>query len=236
MKILIAVPTYNEELVLEKNIKKLFDFCSLNLQDSEFVIVIANNNSTDATGAIADNLAERYQEVKHITINQKGKGLAVATAFNQYEADSYIFMDADLSTELSAVTSLIQGLEAGADVVVGSRFHKDSVVKRSVMRKFVSWCYRLFFKSLFRLEINDFPCGFKAINRTVRDKIVPNVQDTEFFWDTELLVLADKQGLTIKEIPINWSEVGEFGRKSKVNVVKTSFDYIKKSLLLRSRV
>lgn len=237
MKIVIAIPAYNEALILEKNIKKLLDFCSADfLKADDVVIVIANNNSSDNTSSIADSLASLYPTVEHIFIPQKGKGLAISTAWNKYEADLYCFMDADLATDLSALGEAIIQIQTGADIVIGSRFHKLSQVQRSGLRKFISQCYRLFFKTLFKIKVNDFPCGFKIITKKVRVEILKDIVSTGFFWDTEMLVLANQKGFKIVEIPVIWRELADNNRISQVNIVKTSLNYIKESLALKIRL
>ncbi|MDO8669471.1 MAG: glycosyltransferase [Candidatus Buchananbacteria bacterium] len=236
MKVLIALPVYNEEFILAQNVQVVLDFCQKNLIGDDFIIVIANNNSTDQTAQIAHQLSSQNQKIEYLFIPQKGKGLAIASAWLKYEADLYCFMDIDLATDLSALPRAIDKIKAGADLVIGSRFHPKSQVKRSYFRRFVSYSYKLFFKSLFNLQINDFPCGFKIISRQARDLILPNILNTGFFWDTEMLVLADRQGLSIVEIPIIWQEFLSENRKSRVNIAKTSLSYIKESIKLKIRL
>lgn len=236
MKIVIAIPAYNEALILANNSQILLDFCQKNIAPDEFVIVIANNNSSDQTGRIADQLAHKHTAIKHLFLAQQGKGLAIAAVWQKYEADIYVFMDADLSTDLSALPQLISGLKNGADAVIGSRRHSQSQIKRSLLRRFISLSYSRFFKVLFKTKISDLPCGFKAVNRQIRDEVLPQVKNTGFFWDTEFLILAEKKGFIIEEIPIAWSEFTSFGRKSRVNILKTSWEYIKQSFLLKKRL
>ena len=131
MKIILAIPVYNEEAVLADKIQTLWDFCSKNLSADEVVIVIANNNSTDGTAQIAEQLSATNPAIKHLFIPQKGKGLAIASAWRKYWADLYVFMDADLSTDLSALPLALEEIKLGADVVIGSRFHSQSRVERS---------------------------------------------------------------------------------------------------------
>ena len=220
----------------------MWDFCFKNFIDSEVVIIIADNNSTDRTAQIADELAAANPAIKHLFIPQKGKGLAIALAWRAEEADVYGFMDADLSTDLLALPLALREIRkglsgrVGADIVIGSRFHQESVVTRSLFRQFVSQGFRWFFKILFGSRLNDFPCGFKIVNKKVRDNVLKDILDTGFFWDTELLVLADRQGFIIKEIPITWRECHDPDRVSHVNIIKTSLNYLKQSFRLRWRL
>ena len=236
MKIILAIPVYNEEAVLADKIQTLWDFCSKNLSADEVVIVIANNNSTDGTAQVAEKLSAANPAIKHLFIPQKGKGMAIASAWKNYEADIYGFMDADLSTDLSALPLAIGEIKKESDLVIASRFHKESIVERSLLRQIFSQGYRWFFKILFLMKLNDFPCGFKVANRKVRDMALEKISETGFFWDTEMLVLADKAGFKIKEIPITWRECHDPNRLSHVNILKTSLNYIKQSFRLRWRL
>ncbi len=235
MKILIVLPVYNEDVILEKNVLILRDACQQLIGD-EFRIVIANNASTDRTSKIATNLSLKFDNVDHLLIPQKGKGLAISTAWKTYNADYYGFMDADLATDLSALPEAIRCLKSDCDVVIGSRFHSKSQVTRSKLRRLISNSYRVFFKMFFPLKINDFPCGFKFVSKVVSDNITNLIKDYGFFWDTEMLVLANKQGYNIVEIPVIWSEIEDNNRKSHVNVLKTSINYMKQTIILRLRL
>lgn len=236
MKIVIAIPARNEELILKKTATEAINFCRENLADHEIVIAIVNNASTDDTGKIAEVLSLRYPEVKHIYIDGIGKGLAISTGWNRFEADAYCFFDADLATNLSALVEAVKEIESGADVVAGCRFDKRSKVDRGMFRKIVSNGFRLFSHILFRPKVRDLPCGFKMVTKKVWGQLSSEVADTGFFWDTELLILAGYHGFTIKEIPVTWSDSGDSERASSVNVITVSTNYIKKSLALKKRL
>lgn len=159
-KILIVFPVYNEEEILEKNCLKVFDFCRKNLTD-EFEFVIANNGSTDNTSEIAKKLGESVPAVKYLFLKEKGrKGGAVKTAWQRYRADYYIFMDIDLATDLSALPVLVNELKNGADLVIGSRYLKESLLKRSLFRKMISLFYNFLTKTFFNCPFNDLAIGF----------------------------------------------------------------------------
>jgi len=235
MKMLIAIPVYNEELILEKNIIKLFDFAKKNLV-VDWQIVIADNGSTDKTAEIAKRLATRFSKATYLFINQKGKGIAIKTAWQKNSADIYCFMDADLATDLSALPVLIAGITAGNDAVIGSRFHSQSTLKRSWVRKLISQGYRLILKIILGLKIKDAPCGFKAINNKIKENILPLVKNQEWFFDSELVILAEKQGYKIKEIPIKWQDFREGQDTSKVKTISLSWNYLKEVFKLRRRL
>ncbi len=235
MKIIIALPAYNEEIVLERNVKKLLGYCRENFVSDEFQIIICNNASTDHTEEISQKLNQENSEIKSLLLDQKGKGLAWKMAFLTYEVDVYIFMDCDLAVELSATKLLIEGIRNGYDLVLGSRFLPNSQKSRSWQRELISTAYRNMAKILLGTNISDFQCGFKAINRRVRDNILPDCQENEFFLDTELIYLCAKKKYTFKDIPVDWSEFRDLERKSTVNIFGTSWDYLVKLLKLKCR-
>lgn len=227
MKILIAIPVYNEESILAENVTKILDFLKKNIAE-EWQIIIADNNSNDQTGEIGKNLEKKYPEIKYLYISEKGKGRAIRSAWETGEADVYIFMDADLATDLSSLPALIAAIgRENFDLAAGARFHKDSRVNRSLLRKFISQAYRFALHFTLGLKTKDAPCGFKAVNRRVVQNILPQIKNNEWFFDTEMVALAEKENYRIKETPIIWTEHKKIGRKSRVNFIKVSLGYLK---------
>lgn len=234
MKIAIALPAYNEEKILKDNVLKLLEFCRNNLAD-DWRIIIADNGSADQTAAIAKDLAQDFSAVKFIAAGQRGKGAAIRAAWEQSEADIYCFMDADLATDLTGLPELIGGIKAGHDLVLGSRFLAASKVSRSLIRKLTSQIYRLILKILLGLKINDAPCGFKAISHKIKEKVLPQVKNNGWFFDSELVILTEKQGYKIKEIPVIWRDPREGLDKSKVKTFSLGWEYLKQVIRLRNR-
>jgi glycosyltransferase involved in cell wall biosynthesis len=234
MKIIIALPAYNEEMILEKTVTKLVDFCQKNLA-LDWQIIIADNNSTDQTAVVAKSLAEKFNLVSYLFVAQKGKGMAIKTAWENSEADFYSFMDADLATDLSALPPALAALQGGFDAAIGSRFAKGSVVTRSLVRRLTSQGYRLVLKILLGLKVNDAPCGFKLITKEVKNKVLPQIKNRSWFFDSELIIIAEKQGYKIKEIPVIWQDPREGRDKSRVNTIALSQAYLKQVLALRRR-
>lgn len=235
MRILIVLPAYNEQLILEKNLEKMCDFCGQNLAD-EWLIVVADNNSTDRTGEIARSFAQRFGQVEYLFIGQQGKGIAIKTAWQKYPADIYCFMDADLATDLEALPELIAAIKAGNDIAIGSRFHPQSKVVRSWSRILISRAYQLVLKVALHLKISDLPCGFKAINSQTRNNLLAQVQNQAWFFDSELVILGEKQGYKISEIPIFWQDFREGEDKSRVKAVSLGWEYFKQVLALKKRL
>jgi glycosyltransferase involved in cell wall biosynthesis len=237
MKLIFVLPVYNEEKVLAANTLTLCDFLAVHYPDAEWRIIIADNQSTDATPAIARDLAQRHPQIRYLVVPQRGKGIAIRQAWLSASGDCYAFMDADLATDISAIPALVSGIIDGqCDLVCGSRYHPQSRVARSPIRLLISRGYRLVLRRLLGLRLQDAPCGFKAINERVKTEILPRVENNEWFFDNELAILAEKAGLRVCEIPIIWRENEAHKRKSKVSVLRLSLEYFKKIMALRRRL
>lgn len=228
----IILPVYNEEIILEKSVKELRDFLK-GMPEYTFRILIVDNGSTDKTYEIAKKLAEDYPNVDVMHLEEKGRGGALKKAWSQSTADVMCYMDVDLSTDLNALKKLIDSIaKENYDIVVGSRFAKGSKTKRSLLRDILSKGYNTLVKFLLKAEFSDAQCGFKAVNKRLVYELLPKVEDSSWFFDTELLVLAEKNAYKIKEIPILWEDIGD----SKVEIFHTTFSYIKNILNLRKRL
>ena len=236
-KILIVLPTYNEEKILEKNTLKILKFCQKNLKDYNWQILIADNGSTDQTSKIAEKLSKNYEKISFFHLPEKGRGGALKKAWSEYEADIYTYMDIDLATELNALPLLIEAIDKkGYDLAIGSRLKKESKVERSLKREITSRVYNFLLKILFKPSFSDAQCGFKAISKKVAQEILPKVKNNHWFFDTELLILAEKSGFKIKEIPVEWVEKRTAGRKSTVKILATIWEDIKGMVELRRRL
>ncbi|HNW09118.1 MAG TPA: glycosyltransferase [bacterium] len=229
MKLLIVLPIYNEQAILAANARAVYDYCRQNFSD--FKIVIADNGSTDNSGTIGRNLAGRFPGIEYVFFKEKGKGNAWRQVFLATKADIYIFMDIDLSVTPKQVDRLVASILAGNNLALGSRFVTGAIVKRSVKRRLISWLYRLVAGLVLNLRVKDLQCGFKALDNQAKE-LLNFTKDDGFFLDTELIFWARKQGLKIEEIPVIWQENQSTPRKSKVKVVKTSCQYLKKIISL----
>ena len=214
----IVVPVYNEEHVLEQSIGRLHRFLEQNFP-FPWRIVIADNASTDATHAVAERLATELPAVAVLHLPVKGRGRALRAAWSGSEADVVAYMDVDLSTDLRALLPLVAPLVSGhSDVAIGSRLARGARVERSAKRELISRAYNQILHALLRAKFSDAQCGFKAIRTEVARELVPEVRDNGWFFDTELLVLAERRGLRIHEVPVDWVEDPD----SRVDIVQTA--------------
>jgi len=224
----VVIPVYNEESALEKSVLALREFLQKNCP-IEWRVVVANNASTDSTIEIAKRLAERFADVRYVHLDVKGRGRALRKAWLETDADIVAYMDVDLSTNLRFFPPLVQALLDGYDVAIGSRLMSASRVTRTFRREVISRCYNLLVKSLFFTRFSDAQCGFKALTRLAATKLVPVVKDESWFFDTELLILAEKKGYRIKEVPVEWVE----DLDSRVHILRTATDDIRGLLRVR---
>lgn len=228
MKVQITIPVLNEEKELEKSINTLRNFLTENFK-YDWEIVIADNGSIDKTQEIGKKLAEADSRVKYLRLEIKGRGRALKRSWSESNADIVSYMDVDLSTNLKAYPSLINKIINGADIAIGSRLLKDSHTERQIKREIISQCYNLLVKLMFRNKFSDAQCGFKALSRKAAAKLLPEIEDNAWFFDTELLLLAEKKGYKIAEVPVTWVE----DLDSRVKILKTAFDDIKGLLRLK---
>ncbi len=225
----VVIPVLNEAHVLAKSVATVREFLRTNLP-CQWRVVIVDNGSSDGTDRVAQELTQQHSDVAFVHLDQRGRGRALRVAWMQSTADIVSYMDVDLSTELAALPRAVKALtEEGYDIAIGSRLMRESRTKRSFKREFISQAYNLFVKMMLGTKFSDAQCGFKVLTREVVEKIVPQVKDQSWFFDTEMLVLAERQGYRIKDLPVKWDEDDD----SRVKIVKTAWDDIKGVFRLR---
>ena len=224
----IVIPVYNEEKALPRSILILTEYLKENLKNP-WQVIIADNASTDSTSSVSEMLCERYSGVTYLHLPQKGRGRALRAAWTDSSADIVSYMDADLSTDLSHLPELLNALDQGYHLAIGSRLSRGSQVRRSIKREVTSRSYNLLIKSMFLTPFPDAQCGFKALTRQTAQAIIPSIKDNNWFFDTELLIIAAKRGYWIKSVPVKWDD----DPTTTVNIVKTASEDIKGLFRLR---
>ena len=216
----IVVPVYNEEQILETSIGRLVEHLETTFP-FRWRIVIADNASTDATGEIADRLAAADERVRHLHLDQKGRGRALRAAWSASDADVVAYTDVDLSSGLTGLLPLVAPLVTGhSDLAVGSRLSSASVVARGPKRELISRCYNVLLRLVFAVRFRDAQCGFKAVRTDVAHLLLPAVEDEAWFFDTELLLIAEHNGLRVHEVPVDWIDDPD----SRVDVTSTALE------------
>jgi putative flippase GtrA len=214
----VVVPVYNEEADLEPCVRRLHAHLTTSFP-YPFRITVADNASTDATLAVGRRLAAELAEVEVGHLDAKGRGRALRAVWAASDAAVLAYMDVDLSTSLNALLPLVAPLISGhSDLAIGTRLARGSRVVRGPKREFISRSYNLILRSALAVRFSDAQCGFKAIRADVAERLLPLVQDTGWFFDTELLVLAERAGLRIHEVPVDWADDPD----SRVDIVATA--------------
>ncbi|MGA4508970.1 glycosyltransferase [Propionibacteriaceae bacterium G1746] len=214
----IVIPVCNEQRDLEASVTRLVDFLAREFPYSH-QITIADNASTDDTPVIADRLSRQLPGVRWVRLEQKGRGRALKQVWAQSGSAVLAYMDVDLSTDLRALLPLVAPLVSGhSDVAIGTRLSRGSRVVRGAKREFISRCYNLLLRTSLGVGFSDAQCGFKAVRRDVARGLLPLCEDNNWFFDTEMLVLAQRAGLRIHEVPVDWVD----DPQSSVNIVATA--------------
>ncbi|MBU0535331.1 MAG: glycosyltransferase [Nanoarchaeota archaeon] len=230
IKVDVIIPVYNEQRILESSIDTLRTFLKKNFRAYEWKIIIANNASRDNTLEIAKQITKKYNNIELVHLDQKGRGRALKKAWLSSKADIMSYMDVDLSTELSAFPEMIKGmLTKRCNVATGTRLTKKSNTVRCLFREVLSRGYNKIVRIVLWIHYSDAQCGFKAVTKKTVKEIVPLIKDNEWFFDTELLTLAEKYKYGIYELPIKWVE----DKDSRVSIIKTVYQYLRDVARLR---
>ncbi|GAA1449235.1 bifunctional glycosyltransferase family 2/GtrA family protein [Leifsonia poae] len=228
----IVVPVYNEQATLDQSIRQLHAYLSAQIEQT-WRITVADNASTDATASIADALAVRLPHVHAVHLAQKGRGRALKHVWGSSPAEVLVYLDEDLSTDLAALPPLVAPLLSGhSDLAIGTRLGRSARVTRGGKREFISRSYNLLLRRTMAVSFSDAQCGFKAIRRDVADRLLPLVEDDAWFFDTELLILAERAGLRIHEIPVDWVD----DPQSSVDIVSTAREDLKGMLRVGTNI
>jgi putative flippase GtrA len=216
----VVIPVHNEQHTLAACVRRLHGHL-VETFPYPFRITVADNASTDATAEVGAVLAAELPGVDVVRLDQKGRGRALKQVWLASDAPILAYMDVDLSTDLDALWPLVAPLMSGhSDVAIGSRLARGARVVRGAKREVISRCYNLLLRGALRARFSDAQCGFKAVRSDVAAELLPFVEDPSWFFDTELLVLAQRSGLRIHEVPVDWYDDPD----SRVDVVGTAVD------------
>jgi putative flippase GtrA len=214
----VVVPVYNEERDLDRCVRHLHAYLDRTFPFS-FRITIADNASTDATWPLARRLAGELPHVDAVHLDARGRGRALREVWGSSRAAVLAYMDVDLSTGLEALLPLVAPLVSGhSDLAIGTRLSRGARVVRGPKREVISRGYNLLLHAALGVRFSDAQCGFKAIRAGAARALLPQVRDSGWFFDTELLVLAERSGLRIHEVPVDWVDDPD----SRVDILDTA--------------
>lgn len=216
IEISVVLPAHNEagriEDAVRQTKKALADF------SSSYEIIIAEDGSTDGTAEIASRITSEDSFVRLMHSESRlGRGKALNHAFKLANGEILVYMDVDLSTDLIYLKPLIEAIEKEKyEFATGSRMKKGKEVKRSFKRAAMSKVFNFLVRKILKSGISDHQCGFKSFRKGALIRILNEIKDEHWFWDTEMLVRAQRKGYKIKEIPVRWEDKGGAGTKVKV--------------------
>lgn len=227
----VVIPVYNEERALPQSIPVLRDFLASDHFPYDWRILIADNASIDSTPDVGAKLeAENDGKVKYVRIERKGRGFALKQVWHDSPHDIMSYMDVDLSTGIEKFPALISAIaDDGYDVAIGSRLARGAEVTRSLKRSVLTFGFNSMIKGMFLTRFSDAQCGFKAVSREVAQTIIPLIEDNNWFFDTELLILAEKAGYKIKDVPVRWIEDTD----TRVKIGATISEFVRGLLRMR---
>ncbi len=219
----MVIPVHNEERDLARCVRRLHEHLATSFP-YPFQITIADNASTDGTLAVAEALRGELPGVRVMHLAEKGRGRALRAAWTASASPILAYLDVDMSTDLAALLPLVAPLLSGhSDVAIGTRLARGARVVRGFKREAISRGYNLLLKGTLAVKFSDAQCGFKAISKDAADALLPQIRDTGWFFDTELLVLAQRAGLRIHEVPVDWVDDPD----SRVQIVPTAIEDLK---------
>lgn len=235
MQIDFCIPIKDEEEILEKNLNELLNFLNQANYNFNWKVVGIVNNSIDNSELICKKIKTIFpNKFDYEIVLGVGKGGAIKNYWRKSQSDILTFMDADLAVPLNFLDNLISPIiNTEADLVIGSRFVSGATASRSLKRKVTSWVYVNISKLIVPHSTKDLQCGFKAISKNSFNQVDKTPTDDFWFFDTELVILSEKLGLRVKEIAINWNEKRKNAKKSKINVTRDGWQFIKKLFIFR---
>ena len=221
IEVSVVLPAYNEENTIEQTVSVTVETLADVLPDGSYEVIVAEDGCDDRTPGIATRMAEGDPRVRHVHSDQRlGRGGALEYAFERADGDTLVYFDTDLATDMRHLEELVESIRSGEyDVATGSRWLPGNRAERPAKRGVPSLGFNTLVRTVLRSDLRDHQCGFKAIDRAAFDHLGPMVEDDHWFWDTELLVKAQREGYRVKEFPVDWEPKGD----SKVDIVRDVF-------------
>ncbi|WP_434531132.1 flippase-like domain-containing protein [Haloarcula sp. NS06] len=221
VEVSVVLPAYNEADTIEQTVSTTLETLASFLPEDTYEVIVAEDGCSDRTPEIATQLANEDSRVRHVHSDDRlGRGGALEYAFDQAAGETLVYFDTDLATDMSHLEELVNAIRVdGYDVATGSRWMPENRADRPAKRGIPSFGYNTLVRTVLRSDLKDHQCGFKAFDRQALETLLPLVQDEHWFWDTELLVRAQRNGYRVTEFPVDWTPKGD----SKVDIVRDVF-------------
>ncbi|MDH7510560.1 MAG: glycosyltransferase family 2 protein [Methanolinea sp.] len=201
----VVIPVYNDRESLSVAIPRSLK--AMGSVASTFELIVAEDGSTDGSALVVREWESRDNRVRLLHNDERlGRGKALSRAFSAARGDIVCYYDVDLATDLAHLPDLVRAIREGYDIATGSRLLPESRIDRSGSRELASRTYNFLVRTILGSRVYDHQCGFKAFRKARLLSLLPEVRDTHWFWDTEVLVRAQRRGYTVKEFPVRWRE------------------------------
>lgn len=205
VKVIVTIPCHNDEDFIETAVKAVEKW--VNEIEKDYLIIIAEDGSVDNSNKISSELASTNPKIVHIHDESKlGRGRALMNAWERYDAEIYAYLDCDLATDMRFFPELINYIKEGYDLSTGSRYIEGAEYDRPFLREASSKIYNSMIRFFFHDNVLDHQCGFKAFSKKMVDYLLEHHTFSDWFWDTEAIVLANRNGFKVKEFPVIWRE------------------------------
>ena len=218
IEVSVVLPAYNEAGTIEETVEVTLEMLASFLPAESYEVVVAEDGCEDRTPAVADRLAHEHEPVRHVHGDERlGRGGALERAFRESRGETLAYLDTDLATDMDHLEELVESVRSmGYDLATGSRWLPDSEADRPATRGVPSLGYNRLVRLVLRSRVRDHQCGFKAFDREALFALLADVEDDHWFWDTEVLVRAQRAGYRVKEFPVGWEPQAD----STVNIVR----------------
>jgi len=221
VEVSVVLPAYNEEATIERTVEVTLSTLADFLPAGAFEVIVAEDGCEDRTPEIASRMADADERVRHLHSDERlGRGGALEFAFDRAAGDTLVYFDTDLATDMKHLEELVESVRSGEyDLATGSRWMPENRADRPPKRAVSSLGYNTLVRLFLRSDLQDHQCGFKAVSREAYEALADDVQDDHWFWDTELLVRAQRMDYRIREFPVDWEPKGD----TKVDLVRDVF-------------
>ena len=219
----IIIPCYNEEQTILNSVKRITEYMNDNMSYVNYELVLVNDGSTDMTAKKINKAVDIYNFVKPVIYSDNGgKGKAVKEGIKIARGEYLLFMDADLSTDLTAIAAFMKEIK-NADMVIGSRRHPKSIIPKpqGALRKLIGNSCVVITKIITRMNFKDTQCGFKGFKKELGQIFIEKQKIMGWAFDVEYLYIATIKNKRIKDIPVTW----ENDEDSKVSPIKSSISF-----------